>query len=163
MSNYSHVWYYISMAFWTSNIENEASQRRRRQADNAQLRPRHTLSATNRALANERRDCLYNCHHGLAIRLQHRTQGTPVPILPLLHTRRCHQVRKRLVFTVIEGVRQWKTSLLIGLMCSRAFLKRAYPTMKKNNPSVPILIREALDVEPRVFARYGTSHAWNDA
>ncbi|EZF29802.1 hypothetical protein H109_06221 [Trichophyton interdigitale MR816] len=37
---------------------------------------------------------------------------------------------------------------------TRAFLKRAYPTMKKNNPSVPILIREALDVEPRVFARY---------
>ncbi|KAM5475123.1 hypothetical protein MauCBS54593_001595 [Microsporum audouinii] len=26
--------------------------------------------------------------------------------------------------------------------------------MKKNNPSIPILIREALDVEPRVFARY---------
>ncbi|EEQ30256.1 NADH-ubiquinone oxidoreductase 1 subunit [Microsporum canis CBS 113480] len=40
---------------------------------------------------------------------------------------------------------------------TRAFLKRAYPTMKKNNPSVPILIREALDVEPRVFARYGLS------
>ncbi|KAM5443222.1 hypothetical protein MferCBS31731_001539 [Microsporum ferrugineum] len=37
---------------------------------------------------------------------------------------------------------------------TRAFLKRAYPTMKKNNPSIPILIREALDVEPRVFARY---------
>ncbi|KAF3490700.1 NADH-ubiquinone oxidoreductase 1 subunit [Arthroderma uncinatum] len=37
---------------------------------------------------------------------------------------------------------------------TRTFLKRAYPTMKKNNPSTPILIREALDIEPRVFARY---------
>jgi len=27
--------------------------------------------------------------------------------------------------------------------------------MKKNNPHTPILIREALDVEPKVWARYG--------
>ncbi|KAL1953329.1 hypothetical protein VTO42DRAFT_3009 [Malbranchea cinnamomea] len=37
---------------------------------------------------------------------------------------------------------------------TRAFLKRAYPTMKKHNPYTPILIREAWDIEPRVFARY---------
>lgn len=37
----------------------------------------------------------------------------------------------------------------------RSFLTRAYPTMKKNNPHTPILIREALDVEPKVWARYG--------
>ncbi|EEH09343.1 NADH-ubiquinone oxidoreductase [Histoplasma capsulatum G186AR] len=37
---------------------------------------------------------------------------------------------------------------------TRAFLKRAYPTMKKNNPFIPIMMREALDTEPRVFARY---------
>ncbi|ODH45428.1 hypothetical protein ACO22_00155 [Paracoccidioides brasiliensis] len=37
---------------------------------------------------------------------------------------------------------------------TRAFLKRAYPTMKKNNPYIPIMMREALDTEPRVFARY---------
>ncbi|KAK2747153.1 hypothetical protein FQN57_002410 [Myotisia sp. PD_48] len=37
---------------------------------------------------------------------------------------------------------------------TRAFLKRAYPTMKKNNPHTHILMREALDIEPRVFARY---------
>jgi hypothetical protein len=29
--------------------------------------------------------------------------------------------------------------------------------MKKNNPYVPILIREASGTEPRVFARYGAS------
>ncbi|KAL8784109.1 MAG: hypothetical protein Q9213_004168 [Squamulea squamosa] len=37
---------------------------------------------------------------------------------------------------------------------TRSFLNRAYPTMKKNNPHTPIMIREALGVEPRVFARY---------
>ena len=39
--------------------------------------------------------------------------------------------------------------------CDRSFLTRAYPTMKKNNPHTPIMIREALGVEPRVLARYG--------
>lgn len=37
----------------------------------------------------------------------------------------------------------------------RSFLKRAYPIMKKNNPNIPILIREATGVEPKVWARYG--------
>jgi len=37
----------------------------------------------------------------------------------------------------------------------RSFLTRAYPTMKKNNPHTPIMIREALDIEPKVYARYG--------
>ncbi|KAK4901162.1 hypothetical protein LTR49_023056 [Elasticomyces elasticus] len=36
----------------------------------------------------------------------------------------------------------------------RSFLTRAYPTMKRNNPHTPIMIREALDVGPRVYARY---------
>lgn len=43
------------------------------------------------------------------------------------------------------------------LVYDRSFLNRAYPTMKKNNPYVPILIREASGTEPRVFARYGAS------
>ncbi|KZF20839.1 NADH dehydrogenase, alpha subcomplex, subunit 2 [Xylona heveae TC161] len=37
---------------------------------------------------------------------------------------------------------------------TRAFLLRAYPTMKHHNPHTPIMLREALGVEPRVFARY---------
>ncbi|KAJ9210816.1 hypothetical protein DTO166G4_7587 [Paecilomyces variotii] len=37
---------------------------------------------------------------------------------------------------------------------TRSFLKRAYPTMKKNNPYIPILMREAAGTEPRVYARY---------
>ncbi|GAB1736157.1 hypothetical protein KC333_g9068 [Hortaea werneckii] len=36
----------------------------------------------------------------------------------------------------------------------RSFLTRAYPTMKHHNPHTPILIREAMNIQPRVFARY---------
>ncbi|KAG5912558.1 hypothetical protein E4U42_002186, partial [Claviceps africana] len=36
----------------------------------------------------------------------------------------------------------------------RSFITRAYPTMKKNNPQIPILIREAQGTVPRVYARY---------
>jgi len=36
----------------------------------------------------------------------------------------------------------------------RSFLTRAYPTMKHHNPHTPIMIREALGIEPRVYARY---------
>ncbi|KAG5953868.1 hypothetical protein E4U53_001316 [Claviceps sorghi] len=36
----------------------------------------------------------------------------------------------------------------------RSFITRAYPTMKKNNPHIPILIREAQGTLPRVYARY---------
>jgi NADH dehydrogenase (ubiquinone) 1 alpha subcomplex subunit 2 len=37
----------------------------------------------------------------------------------------------------------------------RSFLTRAYPVMKKNNPSIPIMLREAQGTEPKVYARYG--------
>ncbi|SPO03746.1 probable NADH2 dehydrogenase (ubiquinone) 10.5K chain [Cephalotrichum gorgonifer] len=36
----------------------------------------------------------------------------------------------------------------------RTFLTRAYPIMKKNNPHVPILIREGAGVSPKIYARY---------
>ncbi|GAB1191429.1 hypothetical protein APSETT444_000602 [Aspergillus pseudonomiae] len=42
---------------------------------------------------------------------------------------------------------------------TRTFLQRAYPTMKKHNPHVPILIREASGTLPKVYARYGLSDA----
>jgi NADH dehydrogenase (ubiquinone) 1 alpha subcomplex subunit 2 len=38
---------------------------------------------------------------------------------------------------------------------NRSFLARAYPTMKKNNPQTPIMLREAAGTQPRVYARYG--------
>ncbi|EPE26515.1 Thioredoxin-like protein [Glarea lozoyensis ATCC 20868] len=37
---------------------------------------------------------------------------------------------------------------------ARTFLARAYPTMKKNNPNTPIMLREAADTPARVYARY---------
>ncbi|KAF3159778.1 hypothetical protein TWF106_000700 [Orbilia oligospora] len=37
----------------------------------------------------------------------------------------------------------------------RSFISQSYPVMKKTNPEIPILIREAQGVPPRVFARYG--------
>ncbi|KAI5922329.1 thioredoxin-like protein [Camillea tinctor] len=37
---------------------------------------------------------------------------------------------------------------------TRTFITRAYPTMKKNNPETPILIREAAGTLPKVYARY---------
>ncbi|KAJ4386725.1 hypothetical protein N0V93_009623 [Gnomoniopsis smithogilvyi] len=37
---------------------------------------------------------------------------------------------------------------------TRAFLTRTYPTMKKHNPSIPIMLREAQGTLPKVYARY---------
>ena len=34
--------------------------------------------------------------------------------------------------------------------------------MKKNNPHTPIMLREALGVEPRIYARYGTDRVGAD-
>ncbi|CAH0015803.1 unnamed protein product [Clonostachys rhizophaga] len=39
----------------------------------------------------------------------------------------------------------------------KSFINRAYPTMKKNNPTIPILVREAQGTIPKVYARYGTT------
>lgn len=36
----------------------------------------------------------------------------------------------------------------------RAFLTKSYPTMKKHNPSIPIMLREAQGTSPKVYARY---------
>ena len=41
------------------------------------------------------------------------------------------------------------------MLLARAFITRAYPTLKKNNPNIPILIREAQGTVPKVYARYG--------
>ncbi|KAI0600599.1 thioredoxin-like protein [Biscogniauxia sp. FL1348] len=41
-----------------------------------------------------------------------------------------------------------------GSAATRTFITRAYPTMKKNNPDTPILIREAAGILPKVYARY---------
>jgi hypothetical protein len=43
------------------------------------------------------------------------------------------------------------------LTMHRNFLTKSYPTMKKHNPHTPIMLREASGIEPKVYARYGTS------
>ncbi|KAL6152926.1 hypothetical protein ACJBU6_08094 [Exserohilum turcicum] len=39
-------------------------------------------------------------------------------------------------------------------VAARSFLTRSYPAMKKANPSIPIMIREASGTEPTVYARF---------
>lgn len=39
---------------------------------------------------------------------------------------------------------------------SRSFIQSAYPTIKRHNPDLPVLIREANGVPARIFARFGT-------
>jgi len=34
-------------------------------------------------------------------------------------------------------------------------VERFYPNLKKNNPDLPILVRECSGVQPRLYARYG--------
>jgi hypothetical protein len=45
---------------------------------------------------------------------------------------------------------------------NRSFLLRTYPTMKKHNPHTPILIREASNTQPKVWARYGAFQLCRD-
>jgi Mitochondrial ribosomal protein L51 / S25 / CI-B8 domain len=37
----------------------------------------------------------------------------------------------------------------------RTFLLKSYPVIKKHNPYVPVLIREAFGVPARAYVRYG--------
>ncbi|EMR11442.1 hypothetical protein PNEG_00461 [Pneumocystis murina B123] len=37
---------------------------------------------------------------------------------------------------------------------TRLFIRKAYPILKKNNPYIPVLIREALGVSPMLWVRY---------
>lgn len=65
----------------------------------------------------------------------------------------------------IEAERGWRRTVFTGRTGEcvadmggiRSFLTRAYPTMKKNNPHTPIMLREAAGTQPRVYARYGQS------
>lgn len=90
-------------------------------------------------------------HHGLQVRIQRRRQGAALCPLPVLIPERRHTVQS--LFPPPSSI--GKATTLIGP--PRNFLLRAYPTMKKHNPHTPILIREAQNVEPKVYARYGAS------
>ncbi|XP_034474542.1 NADH dehydrogenase [ubiquinone] 1 alpha subcomplex subunit 2 [Drosophila innubila] len=36
----------------------------------------------------------------------------------------------------------------------REYIQRFYPNLKKNNPNLPILVRECSGVKPKLWARY---------
>ncbi|XP_065356631.1 NADH dehydrogenase [ubiquinone] 1 alpha subcomplex subunit 2 [Calliphora vicina] len=38
---------------------------------------------------------------------------------------------------------------------AREYVERFYPNLKKDNPELPILVRECSGVQPRLWARYG--------
>ena len=68
----------------------------------------------------------------------------------LHHTRRSSEgVANAIAHYGVTGDEQKLTS-----RC-RSFLTRSYPAMKKANPSIPIMIREASGTEPTVYARFG--------
>ncbi|XP_036320622.1 NADH dehydrogenase [ubiquinone] 1 alpha subcomplex subunit 2 [Rhagoletis pomonella] len=37
---------------------------------------------------------------------------------------------------------------------AREFVEKFYPSLKKNNPDLPILIRECSGIQPRLWARF---------
>ncbi|GKT66466.1 hypothetical protein ColTof4_03959 [Colletotrichum tofieldiae] len=71
-----------------------------------------------------------------------RTSATPASTPELLCYRPCLQAA---VWHQLLTCRSFDSS----------FVARAYPTMKKNNPQTPILLREAAGTLPKVYARYG--------
>lgn len=100
-------------------------------------------------------DCYINCGSNFwtqdvrQIRLLERLKRNTLPPLPYVSRKRIRKVLTKLCSCSSYYI--WVCSHFRN----RTFLKRAYPTMKKNNPHVPIMIREAMGVEPRIWARYG--------
>ena len=47
------------------------------------------------------------------------------------------------------------TSADVYKLYARQFITSHYPTLKKHNPDLPILIRQAKGTPARVFARFG--------
>lgn len=85
-----------------------------------------------------------NGQNGHQIRIYTRTTRVEIPPEPVRFRERCYKVRCE------------ATRAQIGLdKDRRTFLRRAYPTMKHHNPNIPILIREANGIEPKLWARYG--------
>ncbi|KAL6245093.1 hypothetical protein RBB50_007868 [Rhinocladiella similis] len=69
-------------------------------------------------------------------------------------------------YAFTQGLRELRFHLCSsgqGSEATRSFLKRAYPTMKHHNPNTPILIREAVGVEPKVWVRYGLGKEKSEA
>ncbi|XP_023170510.1 NADH dehydrogenase [ubiquinone] 1 alpha subcomplex subunit 2 isoform X2 [Drosophila hydei] len=41
---------------------------------------------------------------------------------------------------------------------ARKYVERFYPSLKKNNPNLAILVRECAGVQPKLWARFDNSH-----
>ena len=42
--------------------------------------------------------------------------------------------------------------------CFRDFLEKYYIGIKKENPQIPILVRECSGIQPKMYARYGKNY-----
>lgn len=47
---------------------------------------------------------------------------------------------------------------MVSTFSNREYLESNYVGLKKQNPKFPFLVREALNVQPKVYARYGKHH-----
>ena len=116
-------------------------------------------------------------HHVGQICLFASPEGGAVSVLPDRRAQRSHEVsviplfwylgtsRERMASYIAHVNRNQRTGSSMtkqsGMKWNsadaehRSFLSRAYPTMKKNNPNIPIMLREAAGTQPQIFARYG--------
>ena len=107
------------------------------------------------------------------IRFHQDPQGGPIPFLPDQRGQRSHQVSDH-PRTSTFPARHCDNPSSCAVVCClglcekcllkfdeltcgipRSFLTRAYPIMKKNNPSIPIMLREAAGTTPKIYTRYG--------
>lgn len=95
-------------------------------------------------------------NHGYQIRIHKGTQGGSVPLLPDFRTQRSHKVSRPRSQSLSNAMRHNRMldSANDTSNLNRAFLTRTYPTMKKHNPTIPIMLREAQGTLPKVYARY---------
>lgn len=116
--------------------------------------------------------------HGNQIRIHTVPQGGPLPLLPGLGAQRSHEVSQPIRahrgwsigtnaalharrpghsfpgLHMNEGWHISKRTRANATKTPRAFLTKSYPTMKKHNPSIPIMLRSAEGTLPKVYARY---------
>lgn len=71
----------------------------------------------------------------------------------------CRQASGRpghdLYLSDVWGVPRVDKHVRLSLPPNREFIEKHYVELKKANPSLPILIRECSDVQPKLWARYG--------
>lgn len=149
-----------------ARVQREASsshRERRRRTPGSTTRPAASFAlAATRPLPPLVAPLKKGARHAGQVRLHQVAQGAALPLLPDLGAQRRRAVRRsaRASTLVPPPLSPWRrgtrlTSALNAAASLRSFLARAYPTMKKNNPDTPIMLREAAGTLPNVYARYG--------